>query len=307
MKTLTLTNDLGAGLEASFAPAAGMIGCSLRDRGEELLGQRRGLDAYVAEGSTMGIPLLHPWANRLSRDRLEVGGGEIDLGSSALRLKRDGNGLAMHGLLTAASGWRVDEHEPAGDVPGLRASFDCAADADLLAAFPFPHRLLYEARLSATTLTISLTVESTGDAAVPISFGFHPYLRLPGVERSAWEIEVPVERRLVLDERMLPTGERVAGTIDDGPLGERSFDDAFEAPADGAPFALEGGGRRIELAFLSGYPLAQVFAPPGDELIAFEPMTAPTDALVRGGPELTLLAPGEAYSAAFSIQVTEPG
>ena len=40
-------------------------------------------------------------------------------------------------------------------------------------------------------------------------------------------------------------------------------------------------------------------------MIAFEPMTAPTNALVDGGPELTLLAPGESYRAAFSISVRE--
>ena len=38
-------------------------------------------------------------------------------------------------------------------------------------------------------------------------------------------------------------------------------------------------------------------------MIAFEPMTAPTNALVSGR-NLTLLQPGEAYEASFSIKVT---
>jgi galactose mutarotase-like enzyme len=38
-------------------------------------------------------------------------------------------------------------------------------------------------------------------------------------------------------------------------------------------------------------------------LIDFEPMTAPTNALVDAGPELTLLAPGDSHRAAFSITV----
>ena len=77
------------------------------------------------------------------------------------------------------------------------------------------------------------------------------------------------------------------------------------APPDGAAFVLEGGGRRIELAFETGYPYAQVFAPADDAVIAFEPMTAPANALVTAGPELTLLAPGDSYRAAFSITVRE--
>jgi galactose mutarotase-like enzyme len=37
-------------------------------------------------------------------------------------------------------------------------------------------------------------------------------------------------------------------------------------------------------------------------VIAFEPMTAPTNALVSGR-DLTLLEPGESYEATFSITV----
>ena len=42
---LTLATD--AGLEATFAPGVGMVGCSLRHHGEELLGQRGGLRKYI--------------------------------------------------------------------------------------------------------------------------------------------------------------------------------------------------------------------------------------------------------------------
>jgi galactose mutarotase-like enzyme len=140
---------------------------------------------------------------------------------------------------------------------------------------------------------------------VPIAFGYHPYLRLPGLARGEWHIEVPVREQLRLDSQMLPTGERVTAEVHAGRLGARTFDDAFVAPPDGAPFVLSGDGRRIELAFLDGYPYAQVFAPAEDDVIAFEPMTAPTNALVDGGAELPLVAPGESYEASFSITLAD--
>jgi galactose mutarotase-like enzyme len=46
-----------------------------------------------------------------------------------------------------------------------------------------------------------------------------------------------------------------------------------------------------------------VYAPEGQDFICFEPMTAPTDALARGGPELPLAKPGDEYTAGFSIAV----
>jgi galactose mutarotase-like enzyme len=175
-----------------------------------------------------------------------------------------------------------------------------------MAAFPFGHMLLLEARLLGATLTIVTTVRAT-DAVVPISFGYHPYFRLPGVDRADWQVDLPVTERLMLDARMLPTGEREAVQVAEGPLGSRTFDDGYLAPEGGAPFVLAGGGRRIEVAFDDGYPFAQVYAPADDGVIALEPMTAPTNALVSGDPDLVLLGSGEAYRATFSITVTGAG
>lgn len=305
MVGLSLESEALGGVLATFVPEAGMICCSLRHRGEELLGQRAGLRRYVESRSTMGIPFLHPWANRLGADRFEVAGQEVDLTLEDLPLKRDGNGLAMHGLLSAAPGWKVERHAEIGDGDGgvLVAGFDFGAYPHLLDAFPFPHRVRIEATLEQATLTIATTVEASGEKAVPISFGFHPYLRLPGVPRADWVLAAPVRERLALDERGLPTGEREAVEIATEPLGTRTYDDAFLAPAEAEPFALEGGGRRLELRLGEGYPFTQIYAPSDTDAVAIEPMTAPTNALVSGGPELPLVEPGQSFVARFSIRV----
>jgi aldose 1-epimerase len=293
------------GVEATFVPRAGMVGCSLLHRGDELLGQRGGLARYVAARSTMGIPLLHPWANRLGARRFEVAGREVDVDAAQPPAAGDPSGLPIHGFMSAAPGWRVSRRDPTGDGGTLAADFDFTADAGLMRAFPFPHELTIEATLAGPALTIATTVRASGDAAVPISFGYHPYFRLPGVGRSDWEVEIPVRQRLVLDDRMLPTGEREEIEVPGGPLGSRTFDDAYVAPSVSVPFTVAGGGRRIAIAFDSGFPYAQVYAPADDDVIALEPMTAATNALVAGGPDLTLVEPGESYRASFSVTVSD--
>lgn len=305
LRALTLASLASGGIEAAFVPDAGMVGCSLRHRGEELLGQRRGLRAYLAERATMGIPLLYPWANRIARRRFSVAGRDVVIDPQATPLRVDSAGLPMHGLLSAARGWQVERHESVDDSAVLAARFDFAAHDELMAAFPFAHALLFEATLAGPTLTIATTIRATDDGAVPIAFGYHPYLRLPGVARSDWQIEVPVHEQLRLDAEMLPTSERFVTEVHAGALGARTFDDAYVAPEGSAPFALSGGGRRIELAFVDGYPYAQVFAPADDDVIAFEPMTAPANALVAGGPALRLVAPGASFRATFSITLTD--
>jgi galactose mutarotase-like enzyme len=209
-------------------------------------------------------------------------------------------GLPIHGLLAAAEGWSVERHEDTPKGPRLAGKFDFTARENLMTVFPFPHQLRIEAGIANQTLNVATTVFASGEEPVPIAFGYHPYFRLPGVERSAWEVEIPVSERVVLDSEKLPTGEMEKAEIPAGPLGSRTFDDEFVAPSD--PFVLEGGRRRIEVSFDGGYPYAQVYAPDDDDVIAFEPMTAPTNALVSGR-DLKLLEPGESYDASFSITV----
>jgi galactose mutarotase-like enzyme len=300
---LTLESEAAGGLVAVFVPEAGMVCCSLRHRGEELLGQRGGLTKYVGAGSTMGIPFLHPWANRLGASEFEVAGREVNLELEGLHLKRDAAGLPMHGLLTAARGWKVERHAEVDGGGVLAASFDFGAHPLLVEAFPFPHVVEIEATLIGAELTIETTVRATGEASVPIAFGFHPYLRLPGVPRSEWVLGAPVRERLLLDARMLPTGGREGVEIEPGPLGDRLFDDAFLAPPNGEPFVLNGGGRRLELRLGPGYPFTQIYAPADTDAVAIEPMTVPTNALVTAGPGLPMVEPRTPFAANFAIAV----
>jgi galactose mutarotase-like enzyme len=61
-------------MEGVFLPGHGMLGASLQHRGEEILRRVDDLDGAAAKGSTAGIPLLHPWANRLSGPRYRAAG-----------------------------------------------------------------------------------------------------------------------------------------------------------------------------------------------------------------------------------------
>jgi aldose 1-epimerase len=151
------------------------------------------------------------------------------------------------------------------------------------------------------TLRMSTTVTATADKAVPLCFGFHPYLQLPDVPRSEWRIETPALRHLTLDDRGIPTGATTPWPPASELLGDKTFDDGFDEVPPGAVFALSGGKRRIEVAFEHGYPAAQIFAPSADDVVCFEPMAAPTDALRRGG--YGLAEPGTPVTAVFAITV----
>lgn len=282
---------------AVVVPGLAMLACSLRRDGEELLGQRRGVRAYAETGSTMGIPLLYPWANRLSD--LDAAGVVLDRGSELLRID-EATGLPIHGVRLRGAAWTT-EASTVEDAALVSGTLDLAADRALRAALPWPHRLTVTHRLDDRGLAVTTTVVSTGDVPVPIAFGFHPYVALPDAPRSAWILRADVRERLELDERMLPTGRRSPVGPFDGPLGDRSLDDGYAMAAPGG-LSVAGPRHRVEIALDRTYPFAQIYAPPGRDLIALEPMTAPTDALAtrRDLPEVE---PGGEFSAVFRVNV----
>jgi galactose mutarotase-like enzyme len=151
-------------------------------------------------------------------------------------------------------------------------------------------------------LTVQTTLIAGPDGPVPVSFGFHPYFGIADVPRAKWQLGLPAMHRLLVDARGIPSGGEEPWNRFDSELGERSFDDGF-ALLDACPsFCLAGGGRRITLEFLAGYRYAQIFAPNEQELVAIEPMTAPTSALTSGH-ELRVVAPRERFEAAFRVRV----
>lgn len=279
-------------LETTWLPEHGLVGSSLRHRGGELLGQRGGLEAYLAKGSAFGIPLLAPWANRLDGLRY----GDVTLGADVkgadAGLPKDGGGVLV------GRPWQVLRSSPE------RLTAELVADDTVLAVFPFPHTWTVTVGLSTGALTVTTSLAATGDRPVPVAFGWHPLFTLPGVRRSEIDVRLPVRTELTLDARGIPTGERQPVVIAPGRLDHRDLDAEYEA-WDG-DVVLRGGGRELRVAFDAdgGYPVGHSWAPLGEDFLAWEPMTAPTNALVSGDG-LRHVAPGESFTATFSVFVSD--
>jgi aldose 1-epimerase len=276
-----------------------MLGASLRHRGAEILRRVGDLEAAAAKGSTAGIPLLHPWANRLAGPAYRAAGRDVILDPRSPLLHFDSRSLPMHGVPWPRLAWDVVD----ASADHVVARLDWSRP-ELLAVFPFPHALEMDVTLRPDALTIGILLTAGAEGPVPVSFGFHPYLGLPDVPRALWRASLPAMRRLVLDSSGIPTGEETPFMGFDGPLGRAAFDDGFALVPGEASFSLAGGERRITVEFLTGYGFAQVFAPENADFVALEPMTAPTSSLTTGRG-LSLVERGGTYRASFRIGVAE--
>jgi galactose mutarotase-like enzyme len=279
-------------LRARFVPGLGMTGVSLERDGRSYLSLHGGLDV-LRGGHTTGLPLLAPWANRLGGDRYRVGRHTVDL--ARVPLHRDANGLPMHGLLVGRGAWTVERLDATRHAARVRAA--CAVDD---VAFPFPHTIVVEASVHDDRLVVDTTVVPTGRRAVPVAFGWHPYLRVPGAPRGEWRLRLPARDHLLLDEFGLPTGERRVAAAERAPIGRRLFDDLY-ALTGARTLGLDHDDTGVAVSAGRGYGFAQVWVPPDGNFVALEPMVAATDALRSGATPL--VAPGDDYRARFTIAV----
>jgi len=104
-------------LKAVFLPGRGMLGASFKHQNVELLRRIEDLPAAAAKGSTAGIPLLHPWANRRAGSGYSAAGRHVTLDLSSPLLHLDEHGLAIHGVPWALLEWQVTDEKPEAQGP----------------------------------------------------------------------------------------------------------------------------------------------------------------------------------------------
>jgi aldose 1-epimerase len=283
------------------------VGGGLR---EYIAGGHEVLDGYAVDAICDGGrgQLLVPWPNRLRDGRYTWRGRELQL---ALSEPETAN--AIHGLARWMR-WSVVSRSPAG----------CSLQLELPAQPGYPFQLLLDVsyRLDAAGLTVTVGATNIGTEPCPFGAGAHPYVAVGTASVDDALLQVPAERRLVVDERQIPVGsEAVAGTPFDfrqpRRIGDSVLDVAYgdlERDAEGIARATLAApdGRSVEVWVDASHPYLMVFT--GDTLaperrrrgVAIEPMTCAPNAF-QSGDGLRTLEPGEAFTAAWGITPRSAG
>jgi len=300
--------DPGHGIELSIAPSIGNIAFDMRVNGKPmLLAPAAKLSDWKARPSQAGIPFLAPWANRLDGDAYWANGKRYVLNPDAATVRRDGNGLPIHGLLLYASEWRIARLHADDRAAELACRLEFFKHPALIAQFPFAHSIDMTYRLSNGELEVRTAIANHAAEPMPLSVGYHPWFQIPDSPRDAWQLHLPVRQHYTLSSRLIPTGAtEPVGLPDPVPLAGRQIDDVFGAILPNDEFRVEGAGRRISVRFGPKFPIAVVYAPQGQNVVCFEPMTGITNAfnLAHAGvyQNLPSIAPGEIWTESFWIK-----
>jgi len=261
------------------------------------------IDAYPA---TVVCPrsagqILTPWPNRLGGGRYEFNGVSYQLPITEVV-----RGNASHGLVRWLS-WQRVEQTPESVV--------LSCELPPQPGYPFALGLTTRWSVSASGLRADHTAVNLGTSRAPFGFGAHPYLRVRDEELDNLVLHLPASKRLLVDERLLPTGkERVVGTALDftspRPVGSLELDTTFTdltRDADGIARTrlTSEDGSGVELWQDASFGWTQVYSGIGPsgavrQTLAIEPMSCPPDAF-RSGEGLVTLAPGDRWTGSWGI------
>ncbi len=249
---------------------------------------------------------LFPFPNRLA-------GGHYRFQGRALQfpINEPATGNALHGCIFA--------QQP--EVIASDQSADCASvtlqyiSDGSWPGYPFKANVRFRYWLQgARDLSLEMVVINTDTGPIPVGMGWHPYFRLPGA-LDTWQMQMPGAVEVIIDERMLPTGEvrpfeqfeqltALGDTrLDTGFVLRRQRDRSRARVRLWSPQA--GVGLDIwQLMGPRGLDYVQVFIPPDRQSIAVEPMSCNINAF-NNGQGLAVLEPGEKYSGLCGVSLID--
>jgi aldose 1-epimerase len=255
------------------------------------------------EMSTKGRgQLLMPWPNRIRDGRYSFGGNYLQLG-----LTDPGTRTASHGLARWAA-WTVEEH--------TATSVSLVYRVMAQSGYPWAVDLHVLYDLGADGLVVTQTATNLSPEPAPYASGAHPYLCV-GDAIEDLDLRLPARERVVVDDRMLPTGTEPVSGEDDFTSPRRIGDLEIDAGYGGlvheegratATLVDPATGRGVALWVDEHHRWLQVFTPPADGPrpgIAIEPMTAPADAFNSGTDLVTLApagSPGDELSVSWGVR-----
>jgi aldose 1-epimerase len=252
----------------SIVPSVGNQAVEMKVKGHNIFRWTYGSIAdFKAKPGMAGVPFLAPWADILDEQAFYANGRRyaFDMELGNVRGARPG-----HGFLTTASQWHVAEVRADARSAWVTSTLDVFREPAWMKQFPFAHRITMTYRLQDGVLEVATAIENMSAEPMPVSVGFHPYVKLTDSARDEWTISVPAKTHWLLAQTKVPTGEtepieRLLPKPESAALRDYNLDDVFsDLVRDGegrARARVAGRAQHVEIVIGPNFRGLTVWAP----------------------------------------------
>lgn len=177
-------------------------------------------------------------------------------------------------------------------------------------AYPFRFTFDIKMILRGGEFDVEMTFSNDDTELIPVGLGWHPYFVM-SENVADTSLKMPKSELILIDNRMLPTGEKQAYSAFDTltKIGETSLDNGFFITAQDERASVVLQSERGQLHYwqeigAGKWNFLQVFTPPHRQSIAIEPMTCNIDAF-NNQDGLVLLAPKTKLGGQFGVRFSK--
>jgi aldose 1-epimerase len=174
-------------------------------------------------------------------------------------------------------------------------------------AYPFAFAFDIVMRLKNKEFHVEMAFTNHHSTAIPVGLGWHPYFVM-SENVGDTSLKMPQSELILIDNRMLPTGEKQAYTAFDTltKIGDTSLDNGFFVTETGKKAEVTLQSERGKLTYWQElgeqkWNFLQVFTPPHRKSIALEPMTCNIDAF-NNKDGLIVLQPDTSIIGSFGVR-----
>lgn len=219
------------GYRMQAVPELGGQVISLEKNGVEALNVPQDPALFVEKSTSYGLPILFP-PNRIDGGKFATATRKYQFA-----INEAARGNSLHGFLHKRP-WELVKAEEGT----LQMQYEADSNTDFYQYYPHAFCAQLNYRLSEEGLYQEVCIENRGDEPMPIGLGFHSAFKVD--EQSL--VRISVGKRILMSERMLPTGELRELNEDEARLRAKgltpvawSMDDHYTAEpieVDGKPF-----------------------------------------------------------------------
>lgn len=231
--------------------------------------------------------ILFPFANRINEGKYDFNGHKYQL-----ECNEPGADNAIHGFVFNKI-FKLESFLEEEQKAVVKLAY---TEQQPPSGYPFQYHIQFVYTLDATALTLEIIVKNIGDKSLPYNLGWHPYFCVNDLDKSF--LSFNSGKQVVFNEKMITTDIKEVPIPNPYALKGKALDDCFVLEQQDVKF--QADNYKITIKGEPNSTYLQIYAPPGEQRIAIEPMTGISDSFnYKVG--LHVLEPNETAKETWTI------